>query len=60
MSPLSDDLTGLKDDMIAFIEGLGMRRFFGYVKGRIRASWDSGPNPMDEGFCRLKVGGSST
>ena|SRR3974390_149492 len=28
---LPDDLTGLKDDMIAFIEGHGMRRFHGYV-----------------------------
>jgi hypothetical protein len=26
-----DDLSGLKDDMIAFIEGHGMRRFHGYV-----------------------------
>jgi len=32
MAPLSDDLTGMKDDMTAFIEGLGMRRFFGYVE----------------------------
>jgi hypothetical protein len=31
MSPIVDDLTGLKDDMIAFIEGHGMRRFHGYV-----------------------------
>jgi hypothetical protein len=47
MSPLSDDLTGLKDDMIAFIEGLGMRRFFGYVEAEEIPSvlWDSGPNP---------------
>src|SRR5437660_12369890 len=26
-----DDLSGLKDDMIAFIEGHGLRRFHGYV-----------------------------
>jgi hypothetical protein len=47
MSPLPDDLTGLKDDMIAFIEGLGMRRFFGYVEAEEIPSvlWDSGPNP---------------
>ena len=32
MSPHPDDLTGMKDDMTAFIEGLGMRRFFGYVE----------------------------
>jgi hypothetical protein len=31
MSPTPDDLTGLKDDMTAFIEGHGMRRFPGYV-----------------------------
>ena len=28
---MPDDLSGLKDDMIAFIEGHGMRRFAGYV-----------------------------
>jgi hypothetical protein len=27
MSPLPDDLASLKDDMIAFIEGHGLRRF---------------------------------
>ena len=32
MSPYPDDLTGLKDDMTAFIEGHGMRRFSGYVE----------------------------
>ena len=31
MSPAPDDLASLKDDMIAFIEGHGMRRFPGYV-----------------------------
>jgi hypothetical protein len=31
MSPSLDDLAGLKDDMVAFIEGHGMRRFPGYV-----------------------------
>lgn len=31
MSTLPDNLAGLKDDMIAFIEGHGMRRFPGYV-----------------------------
>ncbi len=31
MSSSVDDLTGLKDDMVAFIEGHGMRRFHGYV-----------------------------
>ncbi|HWZ82711.1 MAG TPA: hypothetical protein VNW47_08805 [Terriglobales bacterium] len=47
MSPLPDDLTGLKDDMTAFIEGLGMRRFFGYIEAEEIPSvlWDSGTNP---------------
>ena len=31
MSPAPDNLAVLKDDMIAFIEGHGMRRFHGYV-----------------------------
>ena len=31
MSPIPDDLTTVKDDMVAFIEGHGMRRFHGYV-----------------------------
>ena len=31
MSPYPDDLTGMKDDMTAFIEGQGMRRFFGWL-----------------------------
>jgi hypothetical protein len=31
MSALPDDLSALKDDMIAFIEGHGMRRFHGFV-----------------------------
>jgi len=37
----------MKDDMTAFIEGLGMRRFFGYVESEEVPSvlWDSGPNP---------------
>src|SRR6266403_1778744 len=47
MSPHPDDLTALKDDMTAFIEGLGMRRFFGYVEAEEIPSvlWDSGHNP---------------
>jgi len=47
MSPHSDDLTGMKDDMTAFIEGLGMRRFFGYVECEEVPSvlWDSTHNP---------------
>src|SRR5258708_12254133 len=47
MSSHPDDLTSLKDDMTAFIEGQGMRRFFGYVEAEEIPSvlWDSGPNP---------------
>jgi len=37
----------MKDDMTAFIEGLGMRRFFGYVESEEVPSvlWDAGTNP---------------
>ncbi|HUM04346.1 MAG TPA: hypothetical protein VLT90_02730 [Terriglobales bacterium] len=47
MSPYPDDLTGLKDDMTAFIEGQGMRRFLGYVEAEEIPTvlWDSGQNP---------------
>src|SRR2546429_9778690 len=47
MSPAPDDLSSLKDDMIAFIEGHGMRRFHGYVdyEGRPRVMWKSEANP---------------
>ncbi len=47
MSPVRDDLTNLKDDMTAFIEGHGMRRFFGYVDYEEVQSimWESGDNP---------------
>ncbi len=31
MASLPDDLATMKDDMVAFIEGHGMRRFPGYV-----------------------------
>jgi len=31
MSPIPDDLSTVKDDMVAFVEGHGMRRFHGYV-----------------------------
>ena len=47
MSPYPDDLTALRDDMTAFIEGQGMRRFFGFVEAEEIPSilWESGPNP---------------
>lgn len=41
-----DDLTSLKDDMTAFIEGHGLRRFRGYVNEDVSSvMWDSGDNP---------------
>jgi hypothetical protein len=47
MSPLPDELTSLKDDMIAFIEGHGMRRFHGYVDfEEVQCvMWETGANP---------------
>lgn len=41
-----DDLSVLRDDMTAFIEGQGMRRFHGYVPDELNSVvWDSGENP---------------
>jgi hypothetical protein len=41
-----DDLSSLKEDMIAFIEGHGMRRFRGYVSDEMSSvTWDPGDNP---------------
>jgi hypothetical protein len=47
MSPFPDDLASLKDDMIAFIEGHGMRRFPGLVDYEEVQSvtWKSEDNP---------------
>jgi hypothetical protein len=47
MSSAPDDLTSLKDDMVAFIEGHGMRRFPGFVDYEIVPSvpWKSLDNP---------------
>lgn len=46
MSPLPDDLAGLKDDMTAFVEGHGMRRYSGYVDSEEVqcVMWKSGEN----------------
>lgn len=46
MSAFSDNLAALKDDMIAFIEGHGIRRFHGYVDYDEVQSvmWKSGDN----------------
>jgi hypothetical protein len=41
-----DDLTGLKDDMTAFIEGHGLRRFQGYVPEEVPSvPWEARGNP---------------
>jgi hypothetical protein len=41
-----DDLSSLKEDMIAFIEGHGMKRFRGYVSDEMSSvTWDPGDNP---------------
>jgi hypothetical protein len=47
MSPIPDDLSTIKDDMIAFIEGHGMRRFHGYVDyEEVQCiMWEMGDNP---------------
>jgi hypothetical protein len=47
MSPTTDDLSTVKDDMIAFIEGHGMSRFHGYVDyDEVQCvMWETGNNP---------------
>jgi hypothetical protein len=47
MSSRPDDLTTLKDDMIAFIEGHGMRRFHGYIdyEDVQCVMWEANGNP---------------
>ena len=43
---MTEDLTNVKDDMTAFIEGHGMRRFHGYVNEEVQSvMWDRGDNP---------------
>ena len=56
MSPTPEDLTILKDDMIAFIEGHGMRRFHGYVDyDEVQCvMWETGNNP--DGWKDFRVG----
>jgi hypothetical protein len=47
MSPLPDDLASLKDDMIAFVEGHGLRRFPGLIDyEEVQCvPWKSADNP---------------
>jgi hypothetical protein len=44
---MADDLSTLKDDMVAFIEGHGLKRFFGYIStDEVQCVvWNSGENP---------------
>jgi hypothetical protein len=43
---MPDNLVTVKDDMTAFIEGHGMRRFSGYVTDEVQSvMWDAGENP---------------
>ena len=45
LSIMQDDLTSLKDDMTAFIEGHGMHRFHGYVNDEVASvMWDHDDN----------------
>lgn len=47
MTAFPDDLTGLKDDMVAFVAGHGMQRFPGAVEIELVPSmfWKSGGDP---------------
>ena len=59
---MTNDLTTLKDDMTAFIEGHGMRRFRGYVTDEVPSvPWETGTNPESwKDFVELaKAAGSS-
>jgi hypothetical protein len=43
---MAQDLSSLKDDMTAFIEGHGMRRFRGFVGEEVSSiTWSTGDNP---------------
>ncbi len=43
---MTDDLSNVKDDMTAFIEGHGMRRFHAYVGEEVPSvMWDANDNP---------------
>jgi hypothetical protein len=60
---MTDDLHSLKDDMTAFIEGHGMRRFHGYVNSEDVSSvaWEAGNNPDSwKDFVELAKGAGAT
>ena len=43
---MTENLSSVKEDMVAFVEGHGMRRFSGYVSDEVPSiNWDSGDNP---------------
>jgi hypothetical protein len=59
---LPDNLSSLKDDMTAFIEGHGMKRYFGLVSEEIpNVAWESADNPDGwKDFVELAKGAGST
>ena len=59
---MQDDLTTLKDDMTAFIEGHGMRRFRGYVNEEVQSvMWDLSENQDSwKDFVEIARGGGAT
>ena len=60
---MADDLTTLKEDMTAFIEGHGMRRFSGFVNyEEVQAiMWEVGDNPDGwKDFVELAKGSGAT
>jgi len=59
---MQDDLTSLKDDMTAFIEGHGMRRFRGYISEEVQSvMWDLADNPDSwKDFVEIARGAGAT
>ncbi|HSA92947.1 MAG TPA: hypothetical protein VLE48_08050 [Terriglobales bacterium] len=59
---MQDDLTSLMDDMTAFIEGHGLRRFHGYVGEEVQTVlWDQNEAPDSwKDFVELAKGGGAT
>ena len=59
---MQDDLNSLMDDMTAFIEGHGLRRFHGYVGEEVQTVlWDQNEAPDSwKDFVELAKGGGAT
>jgi len=57
-----ENLSSMRDDMTAFIEGHGMRRFSGYVTEEVPSvTWDAGENPDSwKDFVELARGAGAT